>query len=169
MKVKLLMPSKVFWDSYKVSFYEMNCKGDVKGMNWDGESSPEQYFIDAQDMRDGKNLDGLVPCTNFWIIIDNEYCGRMSIRHELNDRLRNYGGHIGYEIKTSARRRGIATLALAEGLSYCWESLNLNELLLTCDNENLASIKTIEKNGGTLIEKRNDQDGRLSRYYKITR
>lgn len=46
-----------------------------------------------------------------------------------------------------------------------WDSLNLKELLMTCDNENIASIKTKEKNGGKLIEKKNDQDGRLSRYY----
>lgn len=46
-----------------------------------------------------------------------------------------------------------------------WDSLNLKELLMTCDNENIASIKTKEKNGGELIEKKNDQDGRLSRYY----
>jgi predicted acetyltransferase len=168
MKVNLVMPSESYWESYKISLTQIDWEGDVKGMNWDGESSPEQYFVDAQDMRDGRNLDGLVPCTNFWIIVNDEYCGRMSIRHELNDWLRNYGGHIGYEIKTSARRKGIATLALAEALNYCWENLNLKELLLTCDNENIASIKTIEKNSGELIEKKNDQDGRLSRYYKIS-
>ncbi|WP_372655672.1 GNAT family N-acetyltransferase [Halobacteriovorax sp.] len=167
MKVNLIMPCKKYWSSYKESLPEIVWEGDVKGNNWDGESAPEQYFSDAEDMRAGKNLDGLVPCTNFWIIVDEEYCGRMSIRHELNDWLRNYGGHIGYEVKTSMRRKGIASKALEQAINYCRNELNLNEVLLTCADDNLGSIKTIHKNGGILIEKKDDQAGRISRYYQI--
>ena len=161
------MPCLLFWDSYKSSFNEMNHDGLVKGMDWDGESSPETYFKDALDMKEGRNLGGLVRATNLWIIHDGQYVGRMSIRHELNEWLRNYGGHIGYEIKTSARRKGFATVALGLALKYCREEIGLKELLLTCDDQNSASYKTIERNMGQLIEKKNDQDGRLSRYYKI--
>lgn len=161
------MPCEMYWDSYKDSYEEMDHEGCVKGMDWDGESVPEAYFQDAQNMRDGRELGDLVPATNFWIILDNEYVGRMSIRHELNDWLRNYGGHIGYEVKLSARRRGVATKALALALDYCRDDLNLSEVMLTCDDKNIASIKTIEKNGGLLSEKKNDQSGRLSRYYRI--
>lgn len=168
MNLKLVMPCHEYWKSYQNSLPEIDWKGDVKGMNWDGESSPEQYFSDALDMREGRNLDGLVPCTNFWIIVDGEYCGRMSIRHELNDWLRNYGGHIGYEVKTSARRKGVATLALREALAYCHKELSLTDLLLTCSDDNLGSIKTIESNSGELIEKKVDQGGRLSRFYNIS-
>ncbi len=89
-------------------------------MDWDGGSSPEVYFQDALDMKEGRSLGKLIPATNFWIIANNEYVGRMSIRHELNDWLRNYGGHIAYEVKASARRKGIATSALAIALKYCF-------------------------------------------------
>ena len=90
----------------------------------------------------------------------------MCKRNELNDWLKNYGGHIGYEVKKSARKKGIATSALALALRYCRDDLRLNEVMLTCDDQNIASIKTIEKNGGKLRERKN-QDERLSRYYTI--
>ena len=161
------MPSKEYWESYKESYNEMSHDGCVKGMDWDGKSSPEAYFQEAIEMKEGRNLGELICATNFWVIADNEYVGRMSIRHELNDWLRNYGGHIGYEIKISSRRKGIATKALALALKYCQVELNLKEVMLTCDDQNIGSIKTIEKNNGLLKEKRNDQSGRLSRYYII--
>mgnify|MGYP000277114283 CR=1 FL=1 len=167
MDVQLIMPCKEYWSSYESSLEEIDWKGDVKGMNWDGESSAEKYFLDAQDMKEGKNLEGLVPCSNFWIIFEGQYCGRMSVRHELNDWLRNYGGHIGYEVKVSMRQKGVATKALSLALEYCKNELNLSEVLLTCSDSNLASIKTIEKNSGILIEKKIDTDNRLSRYYSI--
>lgn len=98
MEVKLIMPCEEYWNSYYLSYDEVDHNGCVKGMDWDGESEPSVYFQDAQDMKNGNNLGDLVPATNFWIMAGDEYVGRMSIRHELNDWLRNYGGHIGYEI-----------------------------------------------------------------------
>jgi predicted acetyltransferase len=167
MELKLVMPCQQYWDSYLKSFNEMDHAGCVKGMDWDGESDPEVYFQDALDMQEGRNLGDLVPASNFWIIAGEEYVGRMSIRHELNDWLRNFGGHVGYEIKASARRKGYASEALKLALNYCRKEIGVKELLVTCANDNVASIKVIEKNGGKLIESKNDQDGRLSRYYKI--
>lgn len=52
-------------------------------------------------------------------------------------------------------------------VDYCKVELGLNELLVTCADDNVPSIKVIENNGGELIEAKNDQDGRLSRYYQI--
>jgi len=89
----------------------------------------------------------------------------MSIRHELNDWLRNYGGHVGYEIKTSARRNGYATKAMKLAVDYCKAELSLAELLVTCADDNIPSIKIIENNGGVLNETKPDQSNRLSRYY----
>lgn len=154
MEIKLVMPCEKYWNSYFSSYREMDHHGLVKGMDWDGVSTPEEYFKIAHDMRDGVNLGELVQATNFWIIGEGEYLGRMSIRHELNEWLRNYGGHIGYEIKTSARRKGYATAALKEAIQYCKRELKLKELLLTCDDQNIASYKTIETNKGILIKKK---------------
>ena len=131
------------------------------------DSEPSVYFQDAKDMREGKNLGDLVPATNFWIMARDEYVGRMSIRHELNDWLQNYGGHVGYEIKTSARRNGYATKAMKLAVDYCKNELGLTELLITCADDNIPSIKVIENNSGVLKETKPDQDNRLSRYYTL--
>lgn len=162
------MPCEKYWKSYKNSYDEMNHDGLVDGMDWDGKSEPIVYFNRVKELSEGKNLGELVAATNFWIVVDGEYTGRMSVRHELNDWLRMYGGHIGYEVKVSARKKGIATKALALAIEYCRDVLGLSKLLLTCDDENVASVKTIENNGGELVEKKRDEsNNRLSRYYRI--
>jgi predicted acetyltransferase len=168
MNLQLVMPCCKYWDSYKASYPEMSHEGLVKGMDWDEQSSADKYFQEALDMKNGAHLGDLVPASNFWIIANDQYVGRMSIRHELNDWLRIYGGHIGYEIKLSARRKGYATQALKQAISYCQIILEIPELLLTCNDENIASYKTIENNGGILFKKMNDEGGHLSRYYSIT-
>ena len=140
MSITLEMPSKKHWDSYKLAFPGIDSEGDVTGMNWDGESTPEKYFQDALDMKEGRNLGDLVPCTNFWIIADEKYVGRMSIRHELNDWLRTYGGHIGYEVIESERKKGYATKALKLAIEYAKSELLLKSVMLTCDDDNIASI-----------------------------
>jgi predicted acetyltransferase len=57
-----------------------------------------------------------VPHRVLWWVAGGEYIGRMRINLELNDSLRDFGGHIGYDIRPSARRRGHATSLLAAGL-----------------------------------------------------
>lgn len=92
---------------------------------------------------------GLVPQTALWWISGDDYLGRIDIRHRLTDRLREYGGHIGYDIRPSARRRGHATAMLAAALPVA-HGLGIDPALLTCDEDNIASRKVIAANGGVL-------------------
>lgn len=78
---------------------------------------------------------------------DNKVVGIINIRHELNDNLYNYGGHIGYSILPSERRKGYAYKQLLLGLKYC-KSIHINRVLITCLDYNIGSSKTIEKAGG---------------------
>jgi predicted acetyltransferase len=78
--------------------------------------------------------------------------GRVSIRHRLTDHLREIGGHIGYDIRPSARQRGHATAMFAAALPVA-RSLGITRALLTCDEDNIASRKVIEANGGVLEDK----------------
>jgi predicted acetyltransferase len=96
--------------------------------------------------------DGRVPQTTLWWVSGNEYLGRISIRHRLTASLREIGGHIGYDIRPSARRRGHATAMLAAALPVA-RSLGIDAALLTCDEDNIASRKVIEANGGVLEDK----------------
>lgn len=88
-----------------------------------------------------------VPATDFWLIDNDEYIGRLSLRHELNTLLWRIGGHIGYEIRPSRRRQGYGRLILSLGLDKARE-IGLKRALVTCDENNLGSKKVIEYNGG---------------------
>jgi len=90
-----------------------------------------------------------VPSSVFWLIDGEAYVGRVNLRHRLNSRLRRLGGHIGYEIRPSWRGRGFGTLALRLGLERA-RGLGLRRVLLVCADDNLASRRIIEANGGVL-------------------
>ncbi|GAA5533314.1 GNAT family N-acetyltransferase [Deinococcus aluminii] len=91
--------------------------------------------------------EGFVPSEERWLVRGREYLGRVKIRHTLNDRLRQLGGHIGYELRPAARGQGYGKLILALALDRARE-LGLPRVLLTCDVENLGSRGVIEANGG---------------------
>lgn len=105
-----------------------------------------------------------VPSTTFWWVADEEFCGRLTIRHALNDRLLQLGGHIGYWIRPSARGQGHATHALRAALPYA-DRLGIAEVLVTCDADNLASRRIIEGADGRF----EDQRGIKRRYWVPTR
>ncbi len=52
---------------------------------------------------------GLVPESIYWATRGDQVVGRISLRHVLNDNLKEFGGNIGYEVRPSTRRMGIAT------------------------------------------------------------
>lgn len=104
--------------------------------------------------------DGFVPATVFWIVDDAEpdrVLGSLQLRHELNDFLFEQGGHIGYGVRPSARGRGVATAALAASVAYAGSELGLDRVLVTCDTDNDASRRTIERGGGVLEDIRGDK------------
>ena len=83
--------------------------------------------------------------------LDNFIVGRVSIRHSLNENLKQRGGHIGYAVNAEFRGRGFAKQMYVQALDFCKAQLNLNELLETCSKENIASIKVIESQNYKLI------------------
>lgn len=99
---------------------------------------------------------GWVPCTTLWYVEHAEYLGRLAIRHRLSDLLRDSGGHIGYDVRPTARRRGYATAMLGEALPMA-RALGLDQVLVTCDTDNVASRKVIEANGGRYEDTRGNK------------
>lgn len=106
----------------------------------------------------------LVPTTYWWITEGDRYLGAIDLRHELNDFLALAGGHIGYGVRPSARRRGLGSWALGEVLARA-RSIGLDRVLITCDVDNLPSARTIERNGGELESVTDTPVGRKRRYW----
>ena len=99
---------------------------------------------------------------------DGAVVGMIDIRHSLaTDFLKQYGGHIGYSVRPTERRRGYATEMLALALERCRE-LGIASVRLGCYASNEASIRTIMANGGTLIEEKPYLDGIPMHIYSIT-
>ncbi len=97
---------------------------------------------------------GFVPHSSFWLINEEGEIGAVSnLRHSLNDKLRHIGGHIGYGVPPTQRRKGYATEVLKLTLPEA-KRRGINKVMITCDETNTASKKTIIKNGG-VYEKTN--------------
>jgi predicted acetyltransferase len=92
---------------------------------------------------------GYVPSTEFWYVDGDEYLGRIALRHQLNEILREVGGHIGYDVRPTARRRGYATAMLHRVLPHA-KARGIDPALITCDVDNVGSRKVIESAGGAL-------------------
>ena len=135
----------------------------------DDVDSPEGFaaFVDrltrhgdpAQPVEEGR-----VHCTYRWIVEDGAVLGAIALRHRLTDFLLRAGGHIGYGVRPSARRRGLASWALGAMLPQA-RRLGLDRVLVTCDVANEASRRTIERHGGVLEDVRDTELGRLNRYW----
>lgn len=112
--------------------------------------------------------EGRVPATSLLITrtSDDVLVGMLSIRHALNDFLREFGGHIGYSIHPDYRRLGYASEALRQALHLCKTQLHLETALLTCAATNIASRRTILKNGG-VFEGSSEHDGEMIERYWI--
>ena len=74
--------------------------------------------------------------------------GRASIRHALTPPLGSVAGHIGYAVLPEFRNRGYATQILRAAVHFANDELGLDRVLVTCDDDNAASIRVIEKNHG---------------------
>lgn len=99
---------------------------------------------------------GWVPATHLWYVDGPVFLGRLSIRHRLTPWLHDYGGHIGYDVRPSARGNGHATAMLREALPWC-RAIGIDPVLVTCDTDNVASRRVIENAGGLFEDKRDDK------------
>jgi predicted acetyltransferase len=106
----------------------------------------------------------LVHCTYRWMVEGDRVLGGIALRHTLNDWLLNCGGHIGYSVRPSQRRRGLAGWALRETLQAA-RKLGLDAVLITCRPTNEASRRTIEKAGGVFEDIRGTGDDEVRRYW----
>lgn len=110
---------------------------------------------------------GLVNAHTFFTYNGNdEIVGAVNIRHELNEHLLNFGGHIGYGINPKFRKKGIGTVQCKLALEKAKE-LGIKKALITCNKTNTGSAKIIEANGGVLENERTDSHGDVFKRYWV--
>ena len=113
-------------------------------------------------------LAGRVPALQFWLEDAGRLLARSSLRLRLNAALDREGGHIGYDVRPSARRQGVGTELLRLTLFEA-HARGIARVRITCDADNIGSRKIIEHNGGVFSsEGESDDSGKLVRRYWIT-
>lgn len=170
MEIKLIFPSVDYREkilNYKSDFIKNGDSMDGTAGLREAQTFEDWYAAWKDNLLEATVRDGLVPATTFLAVDeDNNLVGMIDIRHKLNDFLMNYGGHIGYSVIKSKRRKGIATKMLSLALDEC-RKLQILKILITCDKENIASAKTIINNGGVL-ENEIPENNRITQRYWIT-
>ena len=155
--IRLEKPNIEFKESFIKAVKEVQEYDEVNdSTNWYKKLDVEElennfgaYVRKIRSQEQGENLGfGHVPSTMFWMIDENnEYVGRISLRHELTEFLKSYGGHIGYDVIPSSRKNGYAKEALKLCLKEA-KAMGIKKVLLTCFKKNIASSKVIKNNGG---------------------
>ncbi|MGK9475752.1 GNAT family N-acetyltransferase [Melioribacter sp. OK-6-Me] len=156
-ELELQLPAlehKTAAEKFKSEFFE-NKEYVINGSALFDRMEYEEWLIHNTNNRHESTVNpGWVTATTFFAVrkSDLKIIGMIDIRHNLeNDFLAKYGGHIGYSVCPSERRKGYATEILRMGIEYA-KSLHIKKLMLACFSDNIASIKTIVKNGGVLTE-----------------
>jgi predicted acetyltransferase len=170
MKVELVPPAESLRESFLRGLREFRREGLPWWLGGDLETAEQDFaaFVARKLADSDRRTEVFVRKTHLWAVAEQEFVGRISIHHELNDALRVEGGHIGYDTVPSFRGRGVATEMLRQALPVA-RALGLPSVLLTCDDTNAASIRVIERNGGALREtKALDMNRPPKRYYWIT-
>lgn len=170
MNVSLLTPTIDLQEEYLDFYNEWKDSGETM-IPWVISKDPSNFPAMIQELLDAHNGINLpeswVPDSTYWLVTDeNKIVGAVNIRHSLTKHLFNAGGHIGYGIRPSERRKGYATKLLELSLEKTKE-LNITKALVVCDDVNTASEKTILHNGGLRDDDFIEEDGNVVRRFWI--
>lgn len=170
--IKLILPSEEYLDqawAYRQECFDADSSMDGCGSLRFNES-PEQWLADVRAYTDPATLpEGKVLATQFLTVreSDGRLVGMVNVRHYFNDYLEQFGGHIGYSVRPSERRKGYAKEQLRLALPFCKGTLGLDRVLITCYTSNEGSRRTILSAGGvyesTVHEPDRNED--LERYW----
>jgi predicted acetyltransferase len=127
---------------------------EAEGGHWSYRYRPDlawpAYVDVVHGWEAGRDLPGgFVANADLIAEVDGVVVGRSSLRFELNEFLSTLGGHIGYAVRPQFRGRGHAKEILRQSADLL-RARGLSPLLVTCDDNNLASARVIEANGGVL-------------------
>ncbi|MFC7245847.1 GNAT family N-acetyltransferase [Catellatospora aurea] len=165
---ELVPPTPRVRDSYVTAIGEYQAAGSHRKPRYDAvlaggfDAHLEQLALDATEWS-ARRRRADVPQTTLWWVDGARFLGEIRVRHRLTDELRRAGGHIGYDLRPSARGQGHGGPMLAAALPVA-AGLGIECALLTVEAANTPSRRMIEKAGGLLWQ---TEDGRL-RYWLPT-
>ena len=160
---RLIKPTIKYKNEYLASERESARKGEMTEKKiQEMERDFKTYLLKMYSNKYLKK--GYVPCTSYWMMNDNRFIGETTIRHRLNAKLTKEGGHVGYGIRPSERKKGYGTKILALALRKI-KKMGIKKALITCDDDNVGSWKIIEANGGVLKDKLMNEGRMIRRYY----
>ena len=175
--MKLVFPTLEYKEKaieYIQEFYEYNSEINGSGAldRFLRESTYEEWLVKIRKDIDIANVEKpRVPALTYFYVReeDDRIVGMINIRLALSDFLREEGGHIGYSVRPTERRKHYATDMLKAGVQVL-NTIGTNEVFVSCDKENLASSGTILNNGGRLIkEKYSETFKEMIQMYSITK
>ena len=149
--MELIYPEEKYLASYAEAYEEDMATNPIELQML---QPPEGIVERAEKERRGEGLpEGYVPATTLWLVDGEKFIGRVNIRHWLVPHLEQFGGHIGYMIRPTEQGKGYGRMQLAMALDWVRENLDLDRVLVTCDDDNIRSARVIEANGGVLENK----------------
>ena len=163
----LTRPQQRFKASYIEAVWEYI--SEKRTVSWHPEILRQRFdeYLRVLEQAETDPLAGMVPASRFWLVgADRRYLGDVDVRRHLNEALCRFGGHIGYKIRPSERRKGYGKLICRLGIEEA-RKLGIGDILITCDDDNIASCKIIEANGGFLQDKIDNGRASLTRRYWV--
>lgn len=171
MEIKLIKPTLEYASDimeYKKEFLE--CGDTLAGCGMLRDCLSASEWIDSIDLLENeKTCPSDKVTSNTYIAVrlsDNKIVGVIDFRHHINHPILSlWGGHIGYSVRPSERRKGYAKEMLKQNILMCKE-YGLDKVLITCDHNNIGSKKTILANGG-VFENAVEVDNSIKERYWI--
>lgn len=166
----LVEPSLALRDDFYAMLAEYDAAGEEYRDYDPARKDYGAYLKIMENFAQGIDLkEGYVPSSTYWLVRNGQtILAESHLRHFLNPFLEQFGGHIGYRVRPSERRKGYGTTLLAFTLQKAKE-LKLERVLLTCDDHNIGSYRIMEANGAILEGKTVPEAyGHLIRRYWIT-